>query len=135
MLRSPRCLATRMNKNVVSTCSSLNTESRIMSCTACFCLLGQKKGSKHAVHTTYCGLPLILHKAFKSPLSPRTEEQQQAEMQFFSIQIMYERQRESKRGTDHKKHFFFCKENSTSIYSILSTSSCHYTSAFSPISE
>lgn len=107
MLRSPRCLATWMNKNIVSTCSSLNTESRIMSCTACFCLLGQKKGSKHAVHTTYCGLPLILHKAFKSPLSPRTEEQQQAEMQFFGIQIMYERQRESKRGTDHKKHFFF----------------------------
>lgn len=50
MKKSARYLLTQTSKNTASTCSLLNTESRLMFCTACFCLLGQKKGSKYAVH-------------------------------------------------------------------------------------
>lgn len=74
MESSVKCLKTQMSKITVSTCSTLNAETRFVHLAAFFCLLGQKKGSACS-HGTCCGWPLCT----KFPSCPHTEEQQWAE--------------------------------------------------------
>lgn len=130
---SARCSVTQMSEITVSTCSPLNPESRFVHLIACFCLLGQKKGSECS-HGTCCGWPLILHKDFSFPFAlTQSSSSRQSRVFQLTSGVLW-----AGRGCvrDHEWEEI-CPINSysRSIQSFCSASSWHYNLPFLPVSE
>ena len=85
-----------MNKSSVSICLSLNTENKLMSFTAYFCLFGQKRVSKHEVQRT----ETHSHKTFKSLFFSHRGAERDTVLQHTKLCM-----KDRERGTIYEKQF------------------------------